>query len=185
MIDASPDAVAGVAPLGHPLVALAVVAVTMGVEAIVSARHERALRRQGAVEPANDVYGWMQVVYPLGFVACLAEQWWRDTPWNAIALVGVLVFVAGKLIKYVAIATLGMRWTFRVLPLPGAAPVREGIYGWLRHPNYVGVLGEIVGIALWMRAPVAGTLYAVTFCALLRRRIQVEERALAAAAASR
>lgn len=167
--------------LAHPLTALTVVVMTMAGEAVVSANHERRLRAAGAVEPAGDVYAWMQAVYPAGFAACVAEGWWRGADWAGVAAVGALLFLAGKVIKYTAIVSLGWRWTFRVLPVPGMAPVRAGIYRWLRHPNYVGVLGEIVGIGVWMRAPLAGAAFLVTFLWLLRRRIHVEEQALAAA----
>lgn len=167
---------------GAPAFALAVVALTMLAEAALARRNDRRLRAQGAVEPHDDVYGWMQVVYPLGFAACIAEQAWRSTEWNALGAVGLATFVAGKAIKYIAIATLGDRWTFRVLPLPGRPLVGHGIYRWLRHPNYVGVMGEVVGIALWMRAPWSGTAFTLAFAWLLRARIRVEERALAASA---
>jgi methyltransferase len=167
----------------HPLVVFGIVAVTMAGESTLSRRHERRLRALGAVEPAEDVYGWMQVAYPLGFAACLLEGWWRGPEWTTVSASGLLAFTAGKTIKYVAMATLGSRWTFRVLPLPQTPLVDRGIYRWLRHPNYVGVCGEILGIALWMRAPVAGTLFALLFGWLLRARIRVEERALATAAA--
>lgn len=166
----------------HPLVALGAVVVTMLGENRLAVRHERMLRARGATEPPDDVYGSMQVAYPLGFAACLLEGWWRGPDWTAVSAAGLLVFTAGKAIKYVAMATLGDRWTFRVLPLPGAPPVRRGVYRWLRHPNYVGVGGEILGIALWMRAPVAGALFAVGFGWLLRARIRVEEQALESAA---
>lgn len=167
---------------GAPAFALAVVALTMLAEAALARRNERRLRAQGAVEPHDDVYGWMQVVYPLGFAACIAEQAWRSTAWSAFGAVGLGTFVLGKAIKYIAVATLGDRWTFRVLPLPGRPLVGHGIYRWLRHPNYVGVMGEVVGIALWMRAPWSGTAFTLAFAWLLRARIRVEERALAASA---
>ena len=176
----TPSAIGHVA--AHPLVALGVVLVTMLVESWLAGRHERRLRARGAIEPPGDVYGSMQVAYPLGFAACLLEGWWRGPEWTVVSAVGLLVFTAGKTIKYVAMATLGDRWTFRVLTLPGAPLVRRGIYRWLRHPNYVGVGGEILGMALWMRAPVAGAVFAVGFGWLLRARIRVEERALESAA---
>jgi isoprenylcysteine carboxyl methyltransferase (ICMT) family protein YpbQ len=48
----------------------------------------------------------------------------------------------------------------------------------MRHPNYVAVVGEFVGMAVLLGAPVAGALAVIGFGALLRRRIAVEERAL-------
>ena len=35
---------------------------------------------------------------------------------------------------------------------------RRGPYRWLRHPNYVGVLGELAGVAAMAGAPIAGVV---------------------------
>jgi isoprenylcysteine carboxyl methyltransferase (ICMT) family protein YpbQ len=48
----------------------------------------------------------------------------------------------------------------------------------MRHPNYVGVAGELAGMALMAQAPVTGILALLTFGTLLLARIRVEERAL-------
>jgi isoprenylcysteine carboxyl methyltransferase (ICMT) family protein YpbQ len=48
----------------------------------------------------------------------------------------------------------------------------------MRHPNYVAVAGEIVGVALTVWAPVTGALSLLGFGTLLRRRIAIEDRAL-------
>jgi len=165
-------------PSFPPLLALVVIFGTMALEALRSAANERALRDAGAREVPDPSYPWMQVVYPAGFLAVCLEGWWRGAQWDAWAAAGVVLFVAGKAIKYAAITALGRRWTFRVLTLPGAPLVSHGVYRVLRHPNYVGVAGEVLGSALWMRAPITGTLFAVTFGLILFRRIQIEERAL-------
>ena len=88
------------------------------------------------------------------------------------------IYLLGKAVKYAAIATLGTRWSFRVLVVPGAPLVSRGIYAVLRHPNYVGVAGEVDRRRLWMQAPITGTLFAVTFGFILLWRIRIEERAL-------
>jgi isoprenylcysteine carboxyl methyltransferase (ICMT) family protein YpbQ len=49
----------------------------------------------------------------------------------------------------------------------------------MRHPNYLGVMGELAGMALMARAPMAGALSIVIFGILIAGRIRVEERALA------
>jgi methyltransferase len=77
-----------------------------------------------------------------------------------------------------AISTLGVRWTFRVLVIPDAPLVTSGPYRLLRHPNYAAVIGEIIGIAVILRAPVTGLLALAGFGTLLIRRIAVEDRAL-------
>jgi methyltransferase len=162
-----------------PLVTLLLIAVPMLLETRRSRANERALRAAGAIEPPDDVYPVMQIVYPTIFVVMIVEGALRQVTWGAgTAAVGLVVFVLAKALKYAAIATLGPRWTFRVLVPPGSVPTRRGVYRWLRHPNYVGVMGEIIGIALMMSALVAGLVSSVLFAVILWRRVVVEEQAL-------
>lgn len=163
-----------------PLVVLAgAVFVTLLLEAMLSRRHERALRRRGAIEPANDVHRLMAVAYPGAFLAMAAESVLRGSPPRAWLLSGVTLFVLAKAVKYSAIRALGERWTFRVLVLPGEPLVVRGPYRFMRHPNYVGVAGELVGSTLAFGAWVVGPLATILFLALVARRMAVEEAALA------
>ena len=152
--------------------------VPMILEARRSRRNENTLRAAGALEPANDVYAMMQIAYPASFLGMVAEAWMRGSGATAVALIGAVVFLLAKAIKYWAIATLGDRWTFRVLVPPRSQRTLRGPYRWLRHPNYVGVAGEIVGFALLAQAPIAGVIATAVFALLLGARIRVEERAL-------
>jgi methyltransferase len=150
----------------------------MLLEAGRSRRNEATLRARGAVEPAGDVYPWMQIAYPGCFVAIVAESAFRQEPAGAAAFAGAVVFLLAKALKYWAIATLGERWTFRVLVLPGEPLVTTGPYRWMRHPNYVGVAGELIGAALMAGSPVTGAIAFVAFGGMMLARIRVEERAL-------
>jgi methyltransferase len=154
--------------------------VPMLAEAARSRRNERALRRSGAIEPKEDVYPLMQVAYPACFAAMVAECFVRERTAGVSFAAGAVVFALAKALKYWAIASLGPRWTFRVLVLPGAPLVASGPYRWLRHPNYVGVAGELVGASLMAAAPIAGVASVVVFGGLMLARIRVEERALEA-----
>ena len=150
----------------------------MAFEARLASRHDGALRAAGAIEPADDVYRWMQIVYPAAFSSMTVEALLRRAELNAMFALGIGVFVFGKAIKYWAIATLGSRWTFRVLVPPSSSLVTHGPYRFMRHPNYLGVIGELVGLALAARASISGTVSVVLFATLIAFRIRVEERAL-------
>jgi methyltransferase len=147
-------------------------------EALLSARHERSLRILGAVEPPGDVFPAMRIAYPLLFLAMTIEGLLRGSAGAEWLAAGTVVFLLAKLLKYVAIATLGVRWSFRVLVLPGAPLVTRGIYRYVRHPNYLALIGELVGAALLLHAPTAGIAGTLGFGVLLRKRIRVEEQAL-------
>src|SRR5262245_26752273 len=152
--------------------------VPMLAEARRSWRNERELRSRGAIEPPGDVYGAMQIAYPACFAAMIVEALVRDVPPGPSFAAGTMAFVAAKAIKYWAIATLGDRWTFRVLILPGEPLVTAGPYRFLRHPNYLGVVGELVGAGLMAHAPLTGAASVIVFGMLLIARIRVEDRAL-------
>jgi methyltransferase len=160
-----------------PLFTLSMIAGMLLAEARLSRRHERELRKEGAVEPNDDVYRLMALAYPAAFVLMAAEGLVRGTDPGLFAA-GVLMFAASKALKYWAIGTLGRRWSFRVLVLPGVPPITRGPYAYIAHPNYVGVLGELVGTAMMMKAWTTGPLAVAGFGAVLWRRIAVETRAM-------
>ena len=151
---------------------------SMIIEARRAARNERAQRARGGIEPPGDVYQLMRVVYPGAFLAMFAEGAARGTPSPGLLLGGAMVFAAGKALKWWAILSLGAFWTFRVIVVPGASLVARGPYRWLRHPNYVGVLGELAGVAAIAGAPLSGVVATGVFAVLLLKRIAVEEQAL-------
>jgi methyltransferase len=144
----------------------------------LSRANERSLRAQGAYEPPDDVYRVMAWAYPASFVAMGAEGLIVGPPPRSFIAAGLVVFAIAKAIKYWAIASLGPRWTFRVLVIADAPLVTHGPYAWLRHPNYIGVVGELFGVALVTGALVTGALSTLGFVWLLRRRIVIEDRAL-------
>jgi methyltransferase len=162
----------------YVLFLLALAFVPMLAELRRSTANYRALAAAGAREPADDVYAVMQVAYPVSFVAMIVESWVRGRPESPVVVAGALVFAIAKAIKYWAISTLGPRWTFRVIVPLRSTLVAAGPYRYLRHPNYVGVMGELIGFALLAGAPAAGVLASVAFAAILLARIRVEERAL-------
>ncbi|MFL6765302.1 MAG: isoprenylcysteine carboxylmethyltransferase family protein [Sphingomicrobium sp.] len=76
------------------------------------------------------------------------------------------------------LASLGERWTTRIIVLTDAPLVSRGPYRWVNHPNYLVVVAEILVLplvfGLWRTALVFSLLNAV----LLVVRIRAENRAL-------
>jgi methyltransferase len=157
---------------------LALIFVPMALEAMRARRNERLQLARGGREPHGDVYELMRIAYPAVFIAIVAEGWLRGFADDRWVTLGVICFVSAKLLKYWAIGTLGRSWTFRVIVVPGGQLVSEGPYRYLRHPNYVAVIGELVGMAMLAGAPVAGVAGTTVFALLIARRVRVERAAL-------
>lgn len=145
-----------------------------------SRRHERALAARGAREYARWQTPMLAVLHTAWLASMCLEAWIRQPAVHPGMAAGALAVLAlGQCLRSAAMRTLGDRWTIRVMTLPGSPPVTNGIYRYLRHPNYLGVVLEIAALPL-----VHGAIYtAVTFSALnalaLAARIHAEEQALA------
>jgi methyltransferase len=150
----------------------------MLIEARRAASNERVQRTRGGVEAPGDVYGVMRIAYPATFLAMLVELIARGTPSTAWVIAGLTMFGAAKALKWWAILSLGPFWTFRVITILGASLVTSGPYRFVRHPNYIAVVGELIAVSMMTGARVAGPIAVVGFGLLILRRIAVEERAL-------
>jgi len=163
---------------------IAVIFGLMLAETRLSNQNQARLIEQGASVPAGDVFPLMAITYPLAFLAMGAEGlWWPPASsgtgpdWFAA---GLLLFVVSKALKYWAIGTLGERWSFRVMVLPGAPLVHDGPYRYVTHPNYIAVVGELAGAAMMMRARITGPIMSVVFGCVLLARVRFENRVLEA-----
>jgi methyltransferase len=150
----------------------------MGGEAALSAFNERQLRAKGAIEPEGDVINTMRFAYPLAFVATGIEGALAGPAPRDVMMYGLALFGLSKALKLWAISSLGSRWSFRVLILPGAPLVTSGPYRFLSHPNYLAVAGEIASVAMVVWAPITGLLATISFGSLMVKRIRIEDRAL-------
>ena len=166
-------------------VVFSVIVGLMLAELRVSRANERRLRERGAYTPPGDVYAAMTVLYPGAFLAMAIEGAWRVMSGSAAAsgepnwvVSGVLLFAASKALKYWAIGSLGELWTFKVFVVPGAALVTAGPYRYVAHPNYVALVGELVGAAMMCGAPIAGVAGLIGFGSVLWLRIRFESGVL-------
>jgi methyltransferase len=166
-----------------PAVAVAVITtlavlLIMAGEAVLSSFNETQLRARGAIEPEGDVIGVMRWAYPAAFIVMGVEGAVTGPAPRDVLMGGLALFGLAKALKVWAISSLGSRWTYRVLILPGAPLVTTGPYRFISHPNYLAVVGEIASVAAIVWAPLTGMLVTLGFGWLMVARIRVEDRAL-------
>ena len=163
-----------------PVVILALVTLQRLAELAIARRNTKALLAGGAYEASPGHYPLIVAVH----AGWLAALWWlapgMPVSWSLIGL-----FLLLQLGRLWVLATLGRRWTTRIIVVPGERLVARGPFRLVRHPNYLIVVGEIavlpLAFGLWKMA----LLFTVLNAAVLVVRIRAEEKALASAAASR
>jgi len=135
------------------------------------------LRAQGGVEFGAAHYPLMIVLHSFWLLGL-----WVFGHAQPVNLFWLAIFVLLQLGRLWVIASLGRRWTTRVIVLRGAEPVARGPYRWLKHPNYLIVTLEIAVVPLALGLPAFALLFSAANAALLAYRIRIENEALAWAA---
>lgn len=149
-------------------------------ELALAARNTRRLRARGAFEVGAAHYPLIVALH----AAWLAGLW--ALAWNRSAsLVWLGVYAALQGLRIWTLASLGARWTTRILVLPGEALVRRGPYRVLAHPNYAVVAAEVAVLPLVFGLVAYAAVFSLLNAAVLAVRIRSEAAALAAAGAGR
>ena len=156
---------------------LALVTLQRLAELGIARRNTRALLAEGAREEGAGHYPLIVAFHSLW----LAALWWL-APGRAIHWPLMGLFLMLQLGRLWVLASLGRRWTTRIIVLPGVPLVRSGPFRFVRHPNYWIVAAEVallpLAFGLWKPALVASAGNAI----ILAIRIRAEERALERAA---
>jgi len=133
------------------------------------------LLARGAIEIGANHYPLVVSVHATWLVALWV--WGRDQDVNLLALALFVVLQGGRLW---VLATLGPRWTTRIIVLPGEPLVASGPYRYFSHPNYAVVVAEIALLPLALHMPLLAVIFTVLNAVVLVIRIRIEARALAA-----
>jgi methyltransferase len=146
---------------------------------LVLARHNtRALLARGGIEIGGRHYPLIVAVHAAWLIALWILG--RD---QEVDLLALSVFVALQGARVWILATLGQRWTTRIIVLPGEKLVATGPYRYLSHPNYAVVAGEIAVLPLALHLAAVAVVFTVLNAVVLAIRIRSETRALAAVSA--
>jgi methyltransferase len=139
-------------------------------------RNEARLLAAGGVEYGHWHLGLMIVVHAAWLVSLWF--WGYDRP---IVPLYLALFVVLEIARVWVLATLGRRWTIRVIVVHGEHLVARGPYRFLRHPNYLVVCSEVAVVPLALGLPILSLVFTLLNAAVLAIRIPEENAALQAA----
>ena len=144
-------------------------------ELVLSRYNTGKLLARGAIEVGAKHYPLVVSVHAAWLISLWI--WGRDQDVNLFALA---LFILLQGFRLWILATLGSRWTTRIIVLPGTPLVASGPYRYFSHPNYAVVASEIALLPLALHLPVLALILTVLNAAVLVIRIRTEARALSA-----
>lgn len=158
---------------------VAAVAVERLVEMVISRRNAARAFARGGVEAGREHFPYMVALHTGFLVAAPLEVLLLDRPLIpglAAAMTALLLATMG--LRYWVIHTLDGRWNTRVIVVPGLPAVTGGPFRWIRHPNYLAVVLELIALPLVHTAWGTALVFTALNAWMLRVRIRVEEQAL-------
>jgi methyltransferase len=159
-----------------PIAILGFVTLQRLAELRLSAVNTRRLLANGAAEHGAAHYPLIVALH----AAWLAALWWW-APGRPIGIPLLLLFLLLQLARLWVIASLGRRWTTRIIVPPQAPLVRRGPYRFVDHPNYIVVALEIAILPLVFGLVKVALLFSLLNAAMLIVRLREENRALRSA----
>jgi protein-S-isoprenylcysteine O-methyltransferase Ste14 len=141
----------------------------------------RTSRSRGEVKDRGSLLLLVSVI----FISIWGAKWYGDT--HARTMLGemswlgtaaVVLLVAGLAIRWTAIFTLGRSFSTNVAIHATQTLHKMGLFRWMRHPSYTGMLLCFLAVGTYERNWVSVAIMLVFPTAALLYRIHVEEVAL-------
>lgn len=142
-------------------------------ELVIARKNTVCLLARGAKEFAPEHYPLIVAVHSLWIVAIAVLGW--DQALNFSWLVVYLVLQGFRIW---ILSSLGARWTTRIIIL-NEPLVARGPYKYIKHPNYVLVVAEIIAAPMVLGLFSVAIVFSLLNAIVLYIRIKAENKALA------
>ena len=151
------------------------------IELLYSERNERQIHRRqhDAPQAGRSVWGGIAAVNLGLFTLPVLERVWRRRPSpRPVAALGWAAAIAAVGLRLSVIASLRESWNVRAMVPSDLRVVDRGPYRYIRHPNYVALGLEFLGLPLIGGAYASAVGLSLANALLLRRRIREEDALL-------
>ena len=162
--------------MNWPVVILAFVTFQRLGELALARRNTARLLAAGGYEVGAAHYPIIVVFHAVW----LLGLWWL-APSLSVNWIFIGIFAVLQALRIWVIATLGARWTTRIIRVPNETLVARGPFRFLNHPNYAVVALEIFVLPLAFGLVAFSIVSGLINICILAWRISVENTALAEA----
>lgn len=159
---------------------LTVVGLGRLLELVVSRRNRARMQSDHGASPGRDpIFPLMVFLHAMPFWCIPLELYLLAPEFSDVlgySMVGV--FVAATVLRFWTLRTLGKYWNAQVMVPPDLEPVTTGPYAYIRHPNYVVVILELLSLPLIYSCYLSAIALTVLNGIVLYFRISSEEKLL-------
>ncbi len=145
-------------------------------ELILSRSNEIWLLQNGAVEYGQKHYPYIVALHVLFIVSLIIEYSTKQTAFFSLFfLVLYLLFLA---FKVWVILSLGKFWNTKIYHISDFPLIKNGVYKYVKHPNYLVVIAEIAIIPLVFHLYYTAIAFTILNAIMLSVRVKEENKVL-------
>ncbi len=144
------------------------------IELVIARRNTATLLANGAREIGAGHYPVIVLFHATWLIGLWIMARGQDTNWILIGVFAIL-----QSLRVWVLASLGPRWTTRIILLPEKPLVMSGPFKFFRHPNYAVVATEIFVLPLAFGLVSFAIVSGMINLGILAYRISIEDAALA------
>lgn len=132
---------------------------------------------------------WFRILSPLALILSLVFYYSEIGAFDSIlggegrrfsvpTVIGIILFFAGMALRWVAILSLGKSFTVQVAVRQDQPLKTNGVYRYIRHPSYTGLLLYCIGLGLLQNNWISILILFVLPLTAILNRIRYEEKLL-------
>ncbi|QKE71920.1 hypothetical protein HPK19_03475 [Arthrobacter citreus] len=148
------------------------------VELGIAKNNEKKLKQRGAIEFGQAHYKYFIILHSMFFLSIFIENYFIPYVEMEFFTFLLILFIILQLARVWVISTLGERWNTKIIILPNEKLVKDGLYKYIKHPNYIIVTIELLVIPIMFHAYITTVVFSISNLMLLKVRIREENKAL-------
>lgn len=150
-------------------------------EMFIARRNEKKLIESGAKVFGQSQLLQMKILHTCWIATCFFHVLFispNRIPNSTLFIIFLIIFLFGQSLRLIAMLTLKNRWTTNIVYIPDSAPIRTGIYKYIGHPNYLGVILEFFSLPFMWGMWSQGIIFSLLNLIVLKIRVTEEEYVL-------
>lgn len=144
----------------------------------IARKNEKWMKANGGFEVGGEHYKFIVLVHILFFMSLIFEVLYLNKEVSSLWTVFLLFFTLAQGLRVWSLLSLGKFWNSKIIIMPNVNIISTGPYKFIRHPNYLVVVIELLVIPLIFNAYFTAIIFTILNMVVLSIRIPIEENAL-------
>lgn len=144
----------------------------------IAKKNEKWMKANGGFEVGKEHYKYIVLVHVLFFLSLIFEVSYFNKAVSSLWIVYVLFFTLAQGLRVWSLLSLGKFWNTKIIIMPNVNIISSGPYKFIRHPNYLVVVIELLVLPLIFNAYFTAIIFTLLNMVVLSIRIPIEENAL-------